>query len=268
MIAGFSVRRCSYWIDRAWRTLATGICFAFFFLGALVISFTCFPVIYAWPGSLLQKRRRARRLICRVFGFFVGMMENFGLIQVRIFNRELLQESAGCIVIANHPTLIDVVILMALIPRANCVVKEALWQSHYLRWVMQATGFISNQNAEHLLDGCRQSLADGDALIVFPEGSRTVPGMALDFKRGVAHITVRTGAPIMTVLITCRPTTLIKGEPWYRIPPSKAIISLRVQEILQPQALLTCYDDKPAAARQLTRYLQEYYERHLEMIYD
>jgi 1-acyl-sn-glycerol-3-phosphate acyltransferase len=262
------IRWFKYWCDRCWRTLATGFCFAFFFLGALVISFTCFPVVYAWPGTLLQKRRRARVVVCSVFRFFVGMMEFFGLIEVRIFNRELLQESAGCIVIANHPTLIDVVILMALIPRANCVVKEALWQSNYLRWVMLATGFISNQNAEQLLESCRESLASGDALIIFPEGSRTVPGAGLDFKRGVAHITVRTGAPIMTVLITCKPTTLIKGEPWYRIPPSKAIISLRVQEILQPQTLVPRYDDKPAAARQLTRFLQEYYERNLEMTYD
>jgi len=262
------MRWCKYWFDRCWRTIATGICFAFFFHGALTISFTCFPVIYAWPGSVLQKRRRARRLICQLFRFFVWMMESFGLIEVRVFNRDLLQKSAGCIVIANHPTLIDVVILMALIPKANCVVKEALWKSNYLRWVMQATGFISNQHAAALLEGCRESLANGDALIIFPEGSRTVPGTALDFKRGVAHITVRTDAPIMTVLITCNPTTLIKGEPWYRIPPSKAVISLWVREILKPQNLVPHYDDKPAAARLLTRYLQEYYERNLEAIYD
>jgi 1-acyl-sn-glycerol-3-phosphate acyltransferase len=262
------IQRLSYWCDRSWRTVATGFCFSLFFLGALVVSLSSFPLIYAWPGSRLQKRRRARYLIRLLFRFFVGMMQFLGLIEVHIFNREMLQRSAGCIVVANHPTLIDVVILMALIPRANCVVKDELWHSNYLRWVMQATGFISNQNAEKLLDGCRQSLADGDTLIVFPEGSRTVPGSGLDFKRGVANITVRTGAPIITVLITCKPTTLIKGDPWYRIPPKRAVINLWVRDKLQPQELVPRYDDKPAAARLLTQYLQEYYERNLEALYD
>lgn len=261
-------RRLSYWCDRIWRTLATGFCFAFFSLGALFISFTFFPLIYLWPATPEEKSSRARRLICRVFGLFVAMMELFGLIRVTVLNRELLQAARGCVVIANHPTLIDVVILMSLVPQANCVVKEALWHSVYFRWVMRAAGFISNENGEKLFTGCRAALARGDAMIIFPEGSRTVPGANLEFKRGVANITVRTDAPIMTVLIVCEPITLTKGAPWYRIPASRAEITLKVCEILTPATLIDRYDDKPAAARLLTRYLQEYFERGLESFYD
>jgi 1-acyl-sn-glycerol-3-phosphate acyltransferase len=262
------IKQISYWLDRIWRTLATGFCFAFFFLGALVISFTCFPLLYLWPGSPLDKARRARRLICRVFGFFVAMMEWLGLIRVSVHNRMLLQQARGCVVIANHPTLIDVVILMSLVPHANCVVKADLWHSPYLKWVMRATGFISNENGEKLFNSTRQALADGDAMIIFPEGSRTVPGEGLEFKRGVANIAVRTDAPILTVLIACEPLTLTKGEPWYRIPAQRAAIHLEAVEVFQPQAIISRYDDKPAAARLLTRYLQDYFETRLVSFYD
>lgn len=258
----------SYWLDRSWRTLATGFCFAFFFIGALVISFSCFPVIYLTPTSVLQKKRRARGVIIAVFRFFVAMMQFFGLIHVSLENRERLLQSSGCLVIANHPTLIDVVILMSLVPRANCVVKEALWHSTYLKWAMRATGFISNDNGERLLRGCREALANGDAMIIFPEGSRTVPGQSLQFKRGVANIAVRTDAPIMPVLITCEPLTLTKGEPWYRIPAHKAEIKLNFCAVLQPSELVQRYHDKPAAARLLTQHLQEYFATGLESFYD
>lgn len=262
------IKQLNYWVDRGWRTLATGFCFGFFFLGAPLISITCFPLIYLWPGSKEDKARRARYLICSVFRFFVGMMECLGLIRVTVHNRELLQQAQGCVVIANHPTLIDVVILMSLTPRANCVVKNDLWRSASLKWVMRATGFISNENAETLFDGCRQALANGDAMIIFPEGSRSVPGERLQFKRGVANLTVRTDAQIMTVLITCDPITLTKGAPWYQIPPRRAVIQLKPCEILQPASLISRYDDKPAAARLLTCYLQDYFEKRLENFYD
>lgn len=265
MRTGFSA---GYWLDRIWRTLATGYCFAFFFIGALVISVTCLPVIYLTPTSQLTKKRRARAVIISVFRYFVAMMQFFGLINVSVEDRLRLQQAGGCLVIANHPTLIDVVILMSLVPRANCVVKEALWHSRYLKWVMRATGFISNDNGEKLLQGCRAALANGDAMIIFPEGSRTVPGEGLQFKRGVANIAVRTDAPILPVLITCEPLTLIKGDPWYNIAPSKAQITLKVRELLVPAQLLDRYDDKPAAARLLTHYLQEYFETGLESFYD
>lgn len=256
------------WFDRAWRTFATGFCFVFFFSGALVISFTCFPLIYICPGKRVDKNRRVRRLLCTVFRFFVAMMEFFRLIHATVQNRALLQQAQGCVVIANHPTLIDVVILMALVPQANCVVKGALWRSHYFKWVMRAAGFISNEDGEKLVEGCREALGNGDALIIFPEGSRTVPGESLEFKRGVANITVRTDAPIMTVLITCEPLTLVKGDAWHKIPCRRAAINVKVCEILQPAFLIARYDDKPAAARLLTRYLQEYFEKGLASFYD
>ncbi|MDQ2076978.1 1-acyl-sn-glycerol-3-phosphate acyltransferase [Marinimicrobium sp. ABcell2] len=254
-----------YSADRIWRILATGFCFAFFFVGGFLQTLLLFPLLRALPGDEATKTGRVRTLQKRNFRFFVAMMETLGLIRVRLHNLELLQRSGGCIVIANHPTLIDVVILLAYLPSANCVVKGELWRSRFIGGVMRGAGFISNENGSELLAGCRQALDHDEAILIFPEGSRTVPGEGLAFKRGMAQVAVRTGAPVLTVFITCDPITLIKGEPWYRIPPRRAEINVHVGEILQPVELIEAYDDKPAAARQLTRYLQNYFEQGLKL---
>ncbi len=250
--------------DRVWRTFATGVCFAVFFSGGLLESITIFPILYAWPGSQRQKRQRVRHVLQQTFRFFVWLMDMFGVIEVRLHNAEKLRQAKGCMVIANHPTLIDVVILMSIVPRANGVVKGDLWHNPYLKRVLTAAGFISNADGQTMLAGCADSLAAGDAIVIFPEGSRSVPGQPLAFRRGVANIAVRTDAPLLTVFIRCQPTTLIKGEAWYQIPPRKAVIDVFVHEWLQPQALAPNYDDKPAAARQLTYNLQKYFEKGLE----
>src|SRR5690625_4755627 len=104
------------------------------------------------------------------------MMETLGLIRVRLHNLELLHNSGGCIVIANHPTLIDVVILLAHLPRANCVVKGELWRHRFIGGVMRGAGFISNERGDELLAGCQSALNNDEAILIFPEGSRTVPG--------------------------------------------------------------------------------------------
>jgi len=257
------VKRLRCLADRAWRTLATGFCFSVFFVGGLLQTLCVLPVLYLLPGTPDSRAKRVRRLVKISFAGFVRLMEVCGLIRVRLHSRELLERSAGCLVIANHPTLIDVVILYAALPRANCVVKGELWRNRYVQGVLRAAGFISNNSGPELLDGCRQALGRGEAVLIFPEGSRSVPGQALNFKRGMAHVAVRTHAPVLTAFITCAPLTLTKGNRWYQIPPQRAHIDIEFRDVLVPEKLVTRYEDKPAAARQLTCYLQDYFEKGL-----
>ncbi|MDO3387799.1 lysophospholipid acyltransferase family protein [Gilvimarinus sp. SDUM040013] len=252
------------WLDRSWRICATGFCFASFSGAALAQTLFVFPLYHLFCANSPEKTRKIRRLQQKSFAGFVKMMEVLGLIRVTLHNSALLQKAPGCIVIANHPTLIDVVILFAALPGANCVVKGELWRSRFTRGVMRSAGFISNENADKLLQGCRSSLADGQAVLIFPEGSRTTAGQSLAFKRGFANVAVRTGAPLLTAFITCKPLTLVKGEKWYQVPPSRAYIDVYLHEVLEPRDIVDDFDDKPRAARLLTGYLEQYFEEGLQ----
>ena len=93
--------------------------------------------------------------------------------------------------LANHPSLIDVVVLISIIPNADCVVKAHLFKNPFLRGVVKNTGYISNADPEGLLVDCKKSLAAGNNLIIFPEGTRTKVGQAVKFQRGAANIALR-----------------------------------------------------------------------------
>jgi len=73
-------------------------------------------------------------------------------------------------------------VLIAHIPNAVCVVKAKLWSNPFFGGVVRAAGYIRNDEPETLMRDCAACLAAGLPLIIFPEGTRTVPGERLHFR--------------------------------------------------------------------------------------
>jgi len=70
------------------------------------------------------------------------MLRFLRLIDLEVLGAEKLKDGAGRLVVANHPSLLDVVLLMALVRRAQCVVKKELWESRYLGRLVRDAGYI------------------------------------------------------------------------------------------------------------------------------
>ncbi|EJN09275.1 1-acyl-sn-glycerol-3-phosphate acyltransferase [Herbaspirillum sp. YR522] len=254
-------------LARIWRIAATGFCFAVFGLGGLVMRLFAFPLL----ALLVRDRQRqvlaARRLIQLAMRGFVELMRATGVIRYRITGLERLQRT-GLLILANHPTLIDTVLLMAFVRHADCIVKNALWRNPFTRGPVQAAGYISNDQGPELIEDCINSIRAGSNLIIFPEGTRTPRDGNISFKRGAANVAVRGVCAITPVVIRCTPATLGKGCKWWDVPPTTAHFSIDIgQDIDLRQAIdAACPDtaaveiDNPgAAARRLTHYLQHYF---------
>ncbi|MEX5669565.1 lysophospholipid acyltransferase family protein, partial [Pseudomonas neuropathica] len=74
----------------------------------------------------------------------------------------------GQMIIANHPSLIDVVFLIGLVRHANCVVKQSLWENPFTRDPLRRTEYISNDGSMDMLDAAADALKSGQTLIIFP----------------------------------------------------------------------------------------------------
>jgi 1-acyl-sn-glycerol-3-phosphate acyltransferase len=248
-------------IDWFWRLCMTGFAFAFLFGGGCVLAATVLPILAVLPGN---RRDRAQTVIRLNFRGYLFMLQRLGVLRLELEGAERLRASGGRIVIANHPSLLDVVILMALIPRAQCIVKHQLWNSFMLGGVMRQAGYIRNDLAPGALVGaCRAALDEGQSLIIFPEGTRTRPGSPPLFRRGFANLATLAGASIQWVVITCTPPTLVKGEPWWRIPRQKPLFRLVVGECLDASTYLG-YQHRSIAARRLVGYLETLYAERLQ----
>ncbi len=253
-------------LDYLWRLLMTALAFSMFGLGGLLLSLTVFPLLYLLPAGKGLRRRVARRVIQRSFALFVGMMCVTRIMTLEVRGAERLSEAGGCLVLANHPTLIDVVVMISLMPSANCVVKSALWDSFFMGGVIRAARYIRNDDSETLVRDCARSLQRGDSLVIFPEGTRSVAGRPNKFLRGAARIALSSGADIVPVILDCTPSTLSKQEKWYQIPSRRFHFRLEVLPALPLAELVREPVADSVASRRLTEALQTFFGQRLALL--
>ena len=180
-------------INYCWRLLATAACFAVFGLGGLVLWVLVFPVLRIISGG--RRFERIQWVVHKSFAAFLWLMEAVGVMRMEVIGAEKLRNCRGALVLANHPTLIDVVALVSLMPATSCVVKQALWLNPFLGGVVRAAGYISNSDSDSLIDDCARALRRGRSLVVFPEGTR---------HSRVNRSAFSAGLPILRCAVVCR----------------------------------------------------------------
>lgn len=241
-------------INYAWRLIATAICFAAFGLGCVLLLIV-FPMLRLVIRNQAARSRQSKAVIHCAFQCFIGLMHGLGVLRFEIIGRERLNRT-GLLVLANHPSLIDTVFLIALVQHADCIVKAGLRSNLFTRGPINAAGYICNDYGDELIGDCIASLRSGNNLIIFPEGTRTPPSGQIHLKRGAAHIALRAQSNITPVVITCQPKTLGKHEKWWQIPPKLVRFRIEVQEDIQIEQFMS--------ARHLTSHLQTYFSERSE----
>jgi 1-acyl-sn-glycerol-3-phosphate acyltransferase len=248
-------------LGRIWRIGATGFCFFVFTGGALGLSCCLLPLLRCFVRDPVKLGGRTRLFVRLYFRFMTWLIAFTGCMRLRIKGVEKLREGRGVLVFANHPTLIDVVVLMGLIPEANCVVKASLFRSLAMGPTLRSAGYLENAESDRLVEGCRLSMEAGQPLIIFPEGTRTTPGSPLVFQRGPAHLMLATRRTFLPVVIRCRPAALLKGQPWYHVPERRFELELEVLDEVPPEEWAPLVADlpRPLAVRKLTRHLELFF---------
>jgi 1-acyl-sn-glycerol-3-phosphate acyltransferase len=246
-------------LNRAWRIFATGFVFVLFGVGALVLSLTMFPILRLSTWHADTARRRIQRGMQLTFRAYMEVMRVLGILTYRVDGAEHLREP-GRLVIANHPTLLDVVLLVSQMPEVDCIVKQGLWRNPFLRWPVLWAGYLPNSEGEQLIDACAATLKHGHSLLVFPEGTRSVPGKPLRMQRGAAHIALTADAEILPVTITCEPPTLFKGNPWYRVPARRFHLQVVVGAPIAARDFLQDNEGQARSARRLTQWLLAHFD--------
>nr|WP_284500247.1 lysophospholipid acyltransferase family protein [Microbulbifer sp. GX H0434] len=174
------------------------------------------------------------------------------------FRDEARLRRPGQLVLANHPSLIDVVFLISRIPNANCIVKASLFRNPFMRGAVTTADYIPNDDPERIIELAARSLQNGESVVLFPEGTRSVPGRPFRFQRGAAYMALRAGVKPTLVTIRCNPPMLMKNIPWYSIPLSRPHFQFDIanaDNLLQ----LGGVEESPLAAREITHKLKAFF---------
>jgi len=234
-------------LARGWRALRTGVAFASFGVGAIVVA--AITAVSA-RGVPARRELRTQRIVHHAFRLWLWWMVCLRLCRVSWIDGERLAGSGPRLVVANHPTLIDVILLLARLSQADCIVKTAARRNPFMRRIVARAGYLANDDGDALVESCADRIAQGRSVLLFPEGTRSPRGGLHRFQRGA-------------VVITCRPPTLLKGQSWHDVPDGRPQWVLRVGAPIDPARYLDAGSTLPVAARRLTADLQALYEQGL-----
>lgn len=246
-----------------YRVFVTGLSFVIFAVGGIIIGLAVYPILIVFVDKEKQKDK-GQRVIHLAFAFFSWFMKFVGIYTLDVINRDQLH-IPNQFFIANHPTLIDVVILLSLIKSSDCVVKAALAKNPITKGPLLTAGYIINNSPEDLIEGCVNSLRNGRNLLIFPEGTRTKNLTQLKFKRGAANISIASGYPMTPIIIECKPRILAKGQKWYKIPPLKPHYVIKVGKPISVESLGKSNEHLSTITRKVNSVLLDYYNKELSI---
>ena len=191
-----------------------------------------------WPVNE-GTERFFQRLIHRHFALFHWWCRLSRLIFVRYHGFERLPRG-GLVLVANHPSLIDITCLLARVPEAVCIFKPAIRRNPVLGAAARRAGYFANDGGHDLVRAAGKKIAAGHTLIIFPEGTRTPPGEAVGpIKPGFALMAQRAGAPIQLVRIATNSNVLTKGLAWWKLPRFPALVDITLGPLIPPDAMAT-----------------------------
>lgn len=231
---------------RLWRVAAAAATFALFGFGGLLLGFVAIPLLGAFvdEGRAQSRCRRAIHLAFRLFVAWIGFV---GLARCDVKGASRLRNATGTLVVANHPTLIDVIVLVSHLPDAYCVVKEEVWRNPFYGRVVRAAGYIPSIRADFVVERAAALLRSGEVVLLFPEGTRTPPGEQPVVRRGAALVLLRARAPALPVRLDVWPAVLTKGHSLLRFPGERVLFSAVVGDALWPESFVAGPSERVSA---------------------
>lgn len=252
-------------IGRSIRLVSTGLSFAFFGIGGLFMALIYFPLmrLFVWDSD---KRAKVSQASVHIgFRVFIEFMQLMGTVSYEIHGAKKLKNVRGTVVVANHPSLLDVVFMMAFMRRTRAVVKNGVATNPFMGGVIRSSNYIPNTgDPEALIEACSNALEEGANLCIFPEGSRTPIGERVKYQRGFSYVALKSGAPVLVVTIEVAPPSLRKGEPWYSIPAKRSHWIIRVHDVIDTGAVYG-KDRAVIGARRLAQDVQNKIEKELQL---
>ncbi len=232
---------------RRWRQL----CFAFVIgqLGLLLLLLSCVARVIALLLPKALAVRIGRASVSLIYRSCWASAQGLGLMRIDADALDALRsEKSGLILAANHPTLLDAMIMVAHLPRGVCVMRADLMRNVFLGPGARLASYIPNDSGRGLVRNAVAALRDGNVVILFPEGTRTSGPAVNAFKPGITLIAKMAQVPIQTILIRSESPCFRKGWPLLRVPPGR--VSIRVTLGARFEAA----DDRRGALRQLEAY--------------
>ena len=140
---------------------------------------------------------------------FVAWVLVHSFYRIRLVHAERIPETGPAVLVCNHVSYVDALVIMAESPRPiRFVMDHRIFRTPFAGWIFRHAKAIPIAPAhedpallERALDACAEALGEGDLVCIFPEGKLTATGEINAFRHGVTRIVERTPVPVIPMAL-------------------------------------------------------------------
>lgn len=189
------------------RSILAVFCFFIFGIGAVILNFLLFPFIK-------NNKELCSDIIHNTWRFFVNLMMFLKLFRLDVKKLEKIENK---VIVSTHPSFIDIVILIALIPRSTCFVKKELAHNPILKNLVTSI-FITNEvELDELKSESKKMLDRGFNVIIFPSGIRHRRDEFPKIRKGASLVALNAGKNIVPIKVFSDRDFLFINQPFYAV---------------------------------------------------
>jgi len=177
-----------------------------FWLFLASTSIALFPVaVLVWAVTALFDRRKV--VLHQFTCFWASLYSWFNPVwRVKVEGREKIHRDSTYVIVANHQSLLDILVLFRLFVHFKWVSKIENFSIPCIGWNMRLNEYIElrrgdKQSIVEMLAACDDTLREGNSIMMFPEGTRSADGRLKSFKHGAFTLALRNELPILPVVV-------------------------------------------------------------------
>lgn len=250
--------------DRARRSIGQIALFAVFGIWGALMSALIVPAYSVFVRDRARRAHGIRDVVHRTMRTYVGSMRALRLIDLELSGLDRVP-APGSLIVANHPSLIDALVLLGHVKGAVVVAKRSLQVNLFTWGAIRGADYVVNADALLLIEECCARIAAGESLVLFPECTRTADEGVIRLRRGAAHVAVRSGCPVIPVTIEFSEPLLTKKSRWWLAPKVRPKARVVGHAAIDPAQFLHGDRSVSLAARRLTEHLREFYVSELNV---
>jgi 1-acyl-sn-glycerol-3-phosphate acyltransferase len=187
----------------------TSIIFFLTYVSGSITMTLLIPVFMIFPASK-RKKRDVYRYFIKIFSSYIFLHPT---IPIKIINDNKERFEKPAMIIANHQSVIDIMLMLLLSNKVLIVTNERVWK-HWLwgavlRYAEYYPAFAGYDNMHEKL---QEKVNDGYSIMIFPEGSRSLDNHIKRFHKGAFYLAESLGLDMLPILLHGVNETLRKGE--------------------------------------------------------
>ena len=226
--------------------------FLYFTIGCIVLN-----VIYVLLKFTFISDKRKRSVFHYVIYYFIKIfLKSMYMVNTKYQNIKEIDFNKPSVIISNHQSFVDILILLSLSPKIVMVTKGWVWKSPVFGRIVQYAGFYTiEEGYEKLVDSLYPLVKEGYSIVVFPEGTRSDDCEIKRFHKGAFYLAEKLQLEIKPLVIYGTGLISSKKQPFY-IKKGEIIAKVIPNSTYSELSSNTTYQEKTKYYRKL--FLHEY----------